>query len=189
MIARPLSERDRRALRLGLAAVALLLAWALGVRPAWRAARAESRRLDDERALLARELGLLRDTARDAALARSARERLTTETSRLLDRADLLAASASLSAAVRRIAEATDVRLQRTEAVVDGDSADVALELRADGDFASIVSFLRAVERSDRLVRVERLAIDRRVGTVDEDGLLALSATLRARAGAREDRP
>lgn len=178
-----LDARDRRALLLGAVTLGPMLLFALVVRPFARALVASRERVASERQLLAREQAAVRAALATRELARRGQALLDTAGAQLLQGDDALAVSAALAAYVRDVAEQSGLHLQGTESA-GSELADVRLEVRADGDLAAIVSFLRAIEDGETLVRVERVGIDRHGPEADgaSTGRLALSATLRGYA-------
>lgn len=202
-----LGPRDARALRIGGWIVLPVLLATLVVRPlgsAWLDRRAA---LEQDRALLTRELRLVTDAPRDRELLRAERRALDASASRLFGGAEAVSASAELARYVAR--EASESRLQleqaETETALDvpgavlpngdaprtGASAGQLLRvsIRARGDVEAIVAFLRRVEGGERLVRVERIAITTGDESTADDGSLLLTATLNglARLGLAAD--
>ena len=133
---------------------------ALVIRPYARALRASSDALATERALLARELGVLRDAGQDAQLAERERRALAEECSRLFEGGDAVAASAQLASYVAELAEESGVSVDESETRAVTDSSIVAaVELGATGGVLEIVQFLRALENGPRLARSDRISI------------------------------
>lgn len=178
-----LDARDRRALLLGGVTLGPMLLFALVVRPLARALRSSHERLASERQLLVHELSAVRAVPAARAMTRRGHALLDTAGAALLDGDDALAADAALATYARDVAEQSGLHLQGAESA-GSELADVRLEVRADGDLASIVEFLRTLEEGEMLVRVERLGIDRHGPEADATtrGRLALTATLRGYA-------
>lgn len=179
-----LDARDRRALVVGMALLAPMLLFVFVVRPFARTFAGSRERVTSERGLLTRELAVLHAADANRDVVRRGRIQLDTAGAHLLEGDDALAASAALAGYVRSIAEDSGLHLEGTE-TAGGDLSDVRLEIRADGDLAAIVGFLRAAEDGDVLVSVERIGIDRH-GADDgaQTGRLTLSATIRGYARA-----
>ena len=189
-----LGTRDKRALRIGGWIVLPVLFATLVVRPlgsAWLDRRAA---LDQERALLARELRLVADAPRDLELLHAERRALDASASRLFGGAEAVSASAELARYLAREASRSKLDLEEAETETTLDTAanlpngggvattastDQALRvsIRARGDIEGIVGFLRALEQGDRLVRIERITITP-PDENPEDGSLLLTATV-----------
>lgn len=187
-----LAPRDRRALRIGGWIVLPVLFATLVVRPLGSAWLDRREALDQDRALLARELRLVADAPRDLELLRAERRALDASASRLFGGAEAVSASAELARYVAREASGSKLDLEQaeTETMLDsaaqlpngGPAATVTdqplrVSIRARGDIEGIVAFLRALEEGDRLVRVERIAISAPEEN-PEDGSLLLTATV-----------
>ena len=193
-----LAPRDARALRIGAWIVLPALLVAFVLRPVATVLFAERAAVERERALLERERQLLADAPRDAAMLRAARAALDQSAPRLFTGADVVTASAELARYAGARATDAGLALDRLESQVflpGEDSAStkpagtetVRVSLRAEGDVVAIVSFLRALEEGRRLVRVERLDIEKRIAEDStDDGTLTLDATI---AGPAELRP
>lgn len=179
-----LAARDRRALRLAALVVVPALLVVRGVLPGVRMLSDTRDAVAGQRALLARELGLLRAADRYPRALRDADSAIADELARLFDGPDALSASAALGSYVAERAAASGLLLQASEggegATLDGAPA-LRLDIRATGDLEAILLFLRAMETGPRLVRVETVAIERstRFGAPsDSAGTLTLSAAL-----------
>lgn len=180
-----LDTRDRRALLLGAVTLGPMLLFALVVRPFAHKLSAGRETVVAQRALLARETAALTTVNASRDVARRGDRLLDIAGASLLEGDDALAVSAALAAYVRDVAEESELHLQGTEAA-GADLSDVRLEVRGDGDIAAIVDFLQAMEHGERLVRVERVGIDRHgpEGDGRSTGRLTLSATIRGYARA-----
>ena len=160
--------RDRRALIVGLCVLLPALAW----RP-YHAALTDAReQLATQRDLLSRELALLEDLERYPASYRSADSALKRIAPRLFDEADDVLATARMTSYVAGQALSSRVLLQEAEArpahrTKDGIRA-LQVEIRAEGDTEGLLRFLQALERGNRLVTVERLAITRTERVVEK---------------------
>ncbi|HEX7120479.1 MAG TPA: GspMb/PilO family protein [Longimicrobiales bacterium] len=160
-----LTARDRRALLLGAAVLAPALLFAFVARP-FAGALAERRdRLAAERDLLARELRLLADARRFPDALRDAEAELMREAPRLFAGSDPVAATSALEGFVAAQAIAHRVFIQRSESLAPESAAQgvVALRttVRAVGDLDGLLSFLRSLEAGRKLVRIERLSLER----------------------------
>jgi hypothetical protein len=114
---------------------------------------------------LRRERTLLADAARYPALVTRAESVLMREAPRLFHAPDPLAASAGLANYVGAHATRSRVFVQHSEtrtAEAAGEGvATLQVELRAVGDLHGLLGFLQSLESGTKLVRVERLAIER----------------------------
>ena len=185
-----LATRDARALRIGAWILVPALLAAFVLRPATTALLAGRAAVERERALLVREQRLLADAPHDAAMLRAARVALDQSAPRLFAGPEVVTASAELARYVGARATETGLTLERLESetflpgadsasAVGGGAETLRVSLRAEGDVVSIVSFLRRLEEGARMVRVERLNIEKRVADDStDDGTLTLDATI-----------
>jgi type II secretory pathway component PulM len=178
-----LSPRDRRALLLGAIVLAPALLFAFVVRPFAGAIAERRERVAAERDLLMRELRLLADARDFPDALRGGEAELLREAPRLFAGSDPVVATSALEAFVAEQAYAHRVLIQRSEALAPEPAGVgvVALRtaIRAVGDLDGLLSFLHSLEAGRKLVRVERLSLER----VDErDGqdrvVIAASALL-----------
>ena len=158
-----LSPRDARILRVGGAAIALLLVFARGL-PAWRRWDAEAR--DDVRRQRGREVAAVAairglPTALDSAEAR--RDRLGALAPSLLDGESAAAAGATLASILTGGAARAGVRLGSVQVQPDTASAGtftrVAVHTDATGDLEGITELLRYLEAAPELLVVRDLSI------------------------------
>ena len=199
MTRRPLSARDRRALRFGVLVAAPALAWGLVVRPYVQAERRAADQLAGERALLARELGLVAARAQLTRLEGEATRSLADLTPRFFAAGSAGESSAAFVEYVADAADAADVELGEMEpGGVGRDTSGVSampLAVRGHGDMTGVLTLIRAVERGAKLVRVDgievRAAADGEradAGTTDGGPLafrLSLTGFVLRRDGAR----
>ena len=181
LVPRPsaLGARDRRAIRLGVWVVVPVLLATLVVQPYARAVAAARGGVATQRALLARELGVLRDVPAVAVLARDREMELAGRAGRLFDGGSAVAASAELASYVADRAAESGLEITASETLTPAeDDSTVAAEIRALGDIAAIFDFLRALEEGERLVRAERISIAGSAdgAALDRDGLLTVAA-------------
>ena len=175
--------RDRRALRLGAWLVVPALFVALAVRPYQRARRAVTEDLSGQRALLARELGALRDAPRDAAAARLAKQSLSEAQLRLFAAADVVAASAQLASYVSERAAEYGVDIEESETSAPLDSTTVAaVDISATGRVFALVEFLRALEDGPKLARVDRMTLAPAPGGHGGGGTVTLRMSVASRS-------
>ena len=185
MNASSLSPRDRRALTLGALLGVPVLLFSLVLRPAL-ASHADTREsLRVQRALLAEELALAAHARRYPALLGEARASLRDEAPRLFASRGGAGPAAALEEYVADRAEQSRVRLEQSQGREEGDAAEgvaaLGVEIQGTGDLAAVLGFLRALDTGPRLVRVERLALERRSAAGDPAAatVLTFSASLR----------
>jgi hypothetical protein len=177
-----LTDRDRRALRLGALVLLPALLWVWGVQP-YRTALGDARaQLLAQRLELARERALLDDGGRGRLLLAAVDSASRAAEPRTFAARDDMLASAELAGYLSRTARASRVWLReadtRPAAALPSGVRVLQVEIRAESDLEGILSFLQALERGERLVRVERLAVTRPDGGDEEDdGAQALRLT------------
>lgn len=178
-----MNSRDHRALGVGAVLLIFMLGYAWVVRPAMA-------RLTQDRTLLAEQSGLLeRERVLVKAAPTLAQTRRGTTTALAGARArmfegDSVAAAAQLSSFVSDVARATGVQVTSLGARNprnDGGVFTLAVDVRGDGNWRQLLTFLRAVESSARLVEVSQLRLERgaRGGPLGGD-LISLAATVTA---------
>lgn len=180
-----LAARDRRAIKIGALVLLPAIVYVWGIAPLARGLGDLRSRADTEADALRRERTLLADAARYPALTARAESVLMREAPRLFQGTDPLAASAGLANYVGAHAARSRVFVQHSEtrtAELAGEGvATLQVELRAVGDLHGLLGFLQALESGPKLVRVERLAIERseRIAGGDRDEeVLTVAATV-----------
>jgi hypothetical protein len=160
-----LSERDRRALRIGLALLAPALLWAAAVRP-YHAALVDAReRLAAEQALLDREEALVARAAElPVAIERATRAAARAE-ARLIHASNVLLAEAQLTSYVETVATLSRVLLQEMRGLevreeAPGGVRPIRLAIRGESDLEGVLTFLERIEQSPLLVRVAGLSVE-----------------------------
>ena len=182
-----LSHGDRRALRIGMLLLGPMLTYALLVRPYVRTLGDTRTRLADERALLAREHGLVRDAPRFPDRRRRASMALGATWTRIIRGADTISIAASLAGYVSTTAEDAGLLVEQVESR-GADSAGNArlagvglaastVELRARGDLVRVLRFLAEMETGETFARIERIHIAKTAGPGDADDQETLSVT------------
>jgi hypothetical protein len=180
-----LSARDRRALRLGVMLAAPALVYVLAAKPYYASVQAAKASLATQRDLLDRERALVagapllpKQTTIVRAAAAQARERLYTD-------ADPITATAALGRDITQAFEDAGIALQHTEAREPVKRPEglreLTIDLRAEGDFEGILYMLSLLEGDDRLLRVSRVGIERRVGQAGDQNateVLGIVATV-----------
>lgn len=187
MSATRLRPRDRRALLLGAALLLPILLFGLVGRPYLHALSTTRAELQTQRELLARERTLLEEARAYPARMDDAEAGLRLEVPRLFGGTDELTMTAALAEVVAEEARRSRVLVQgiesREAAPVDEGVLALQVELRALGDLEGVLTFLHALEQGEKLIRVERLAIERAAryerSAAPEEQVLALTASLR----------
>jgi type II secretory pathway component PulM len=177
-----LSARDRRAFLLGLAVLVPPILYLWGVRP-YTAALAETRgRVTAGRAALARERALLALAPQSAALRTALDSVLRASEARLFGARDDGIAAAELGTYLGELARGNQVWLQAANArgaqVSPTGVRTLAVDIRAESDFQGIVTFLRALEGGEKLVRVDQLTLVPVADTTTSHRALQLRATV-----------
>ena len=155
-----------------------------GVRP-YRAALSEARdRLATERETLARERGAVATARRNPELQHMTDSVLQVMQPQLFEGRDDVMASSELAAYLGDIAQRHHVWMQdaatRPATSTTNGVRTLHVEIRAESDFQGILSYLQALERGDKLVRIERIDISHTIGGVGNEHAetLALLATI-----------
>jgi len=158
------SDRDRRALRLGLRLAAPALLYGFVVKPYVASIRGAKVQLETQSDLLAREQALVADAPfvpRRIAIARVAAD---VAKRRMYSERDPITATSALSRDVARAFADAGVAFQRVEtreASLRPDGLrELAIDARASGDFEGILTALASIETRERFVRVTRIVID-----------------------------
>jgi hypothetical protein len=180
-----MSVRDRRAVVIGAVVLlpGLLFIWA--VRP-YREALTDARdQLATERATLARERAAIASAQQNPSLRHIADSAMRATRPRLFEGKDDVMASAELASYVGDVARKARVWLQTAATRPATPAADgvrtLRIEIRAESDLLGTLMFLQALERGDKLVRVDRLDISHsaRAGRSDDDvEALSIAATI-----------
>jgi len=159
-----ISDRDRRALRLGLRLAAPALLYGLAVKPYVASIRGANVQLETQSDLFAREQALVADAAFIPRRIAIARVVANVAQRRMYSERDPISATAALSRDVARVLGEAGVSLQRVEtreASLRPDGLrELVIDARASGDFEGILTALASLETRDRLVRVTRIVID-----------------------------
>jgi hypothetical protein len=178
-----MKARDRRAVMLGALVLLPPLLFIWGVRP-FRTALADAReQLRTERETLARERAALALARRNPQLQHVADSAMREMSPRLFAGRDDVMASAELASYIGEVARQTRVFLQDASTRPAGPSTGgvrtLHVELRGESDLVGVLLFLQALERGNKLVRVDRLDISHVPRSDDEDmETLAIAATV-----------
>jgi len=162
-----LTPRDRRALRIGLILVLPVLLWTFVARP-WRAALADTRdQLEVERALLAREQGLLQSADALPAAIRDAETVAERTRRRLVSAANVALIEAEVIDQLEDLAARSRVLLQELRGLQADRRTDpssvirpVKLAVQGESDLDGITRLLHGMEESQLLLRIEELSIE-----------------------------
>jgi hypothetical protein len=178
-----MSVRDRRAVLLGVIVLlpGLLGIWA--VRP-YLAALSDARdQLATERATLARERAAIATAQQNPQLQHIADSAMRAMRPRLFEGKDDVMASAELASYLGEVAHNARVWLQDAgtrPATTTGDGVrTLRVEIRAESDLLGTLLFLQALERGEKLVRVDRMDISRSPRADAKEGeTLSIAATI-----------
>ena len=178
-----LSARERRTVIVGatIAGAGLLYVW--GVRP-YRATLAQAREsLSIESAALARERGAVASARQNPRLLQLTDSAMRALRPRLFEGKDDVMASAELASYLGDGARRSRVWLQdaatRPAAAGPDGTRALRVEIRAESDLLGTLLFLQALERGEKLVRVDRLDLVRsqRLGDSAAEAI-AITATI-----------
>ena len=178
-----LSARERRTVTIGATITIVSLSLLYVVRP-YRAALADAQdQLVAERATLARERAAIAESRRNPELRRVADSTMQSTRSRLFEGKDDVMASAELASYLGDVARKARVFLQdagtRPAVPTPSGVRTLRVEIRAESDLLGTLLFLQALERGDKLVRVDRLDITRSARAGDSDmEVLSIAATI-----------
>lgn len=178
-----MSSRDRRAVIYGAIVLlpGFLFIW--GVRP-YQAALADARdQLATERATLARERLAVATARQNPQLQHIADSATRAMRPRLFEGRDDVMASSELASYLGDVAHQTRVWLQdantRPALPASEGVRTLRVEIRAESDILGVLMFLQALERGDKLVRVDRLDISRTPRSDEKDSeTLSIAATI-----------
>jgi len=179
-----MTARDRRAVLLGAAVLAPALLFIWGVRPFVAALRDARERLTVERETLARERAAVSAARQNPAMQHAADSAMRATLPRLFAGRDDVMASAELASYLGDVARAHKVWLQdastRPATTADGGVRVLHVEIRAESDLQGILSFLQALSRGEKLVRVNRVDLSSQPSRIGEEDAetLALSANI-----------
>ncbi len=179
-----LSPRDRRAITIGALVLLPSLFAVWGVKP-FLATLSESRDfLSVERAALSRERAAVNAAQRNPGLQQLADSLMRAMSPRLFAGRDDVMATAELVSHLGAVAEQHDVWLQnattRPAEVGEAGVRTLHVALRAESDLEGLLRFFQALERGEKLLRVERLDISVAAGSFVEDGVepVSISASI-----------
>ena len=159
-----LSPRDRRAVTWGAAVLVPALAWTLVVSPYFAALGKAKETLEQDRALLRREMELLSEAADYRRAFDDGAEKLLAAAPRLMGGDDDGAASAAVAGYLRRLARMGGAHVTRVEPGPSRDAGGgvTALPVGVSGesDLEGLLTFLQMLEAGPKLVDVSELRIE-----------------------------
>lgn len=178
-----MKKRDRRAVILGTIVLLPGLLWIWAVLP-YRAALSDVRdQLATERATLARELAAIETARLNPRLQHIADSAMRAMRPRLFEGRDNDMASAELVSYLGNVAHRTRLWLKDATTRPATQTPDgvrtLRVEIRGESDLLGTLMFLQALERGDKLVRVDRLDISRSPRADPKEGeTLSIAATV-----------
>jgi hypothetical protein len=187
---RRLGNGDRRALSLALTLLTPTLGFSLVGRPVAASLTEAHRQVTTQRDLLFRERGLLAGAGQLAPALDRADAVLRERAPRLFGGEDQVTATARLASYVGEQARLSRVLLQHSDAGAAEEMREgviaLQLDVRGVGDLEAVLDLLLRLETGSKLVRVERLAVERSerfwTGSPESEGPLAIAASLRGYA-------
>lgn len=173
--------QDRRALAIGAVALVALLGYSRVLKPGFVRLSLERQQVADESALLVRERALITAAPALPARLRQVHAALGAEQPRLFT-GDSVAAAAELTTYASQVAKVAGVQLETVEArtpVTSGGVTQLTADVRGEGGWREVLTFVRLLEVSGQLVEVSNLRLERGVrgGPLGGD-LISITATL-----------
>jgi hypothetical protein len=181
-----LSDRDKRALRLGVMLAAPILILQFAIKPYGALLSRRTDEFTTQRGLLSRELQLLQQRAAYETHHVQARRLLAETESQLFLSPDEVSASAALTHYVTEHARRAVVQVRQIQTLpavpLSEEVVAVEVEIRGESDFEGVLTFLQGLEFGDKLItipviRIESVAHD--ASDVEEPIVLAFTATMR----------
>jgi hypothetical protein len=178
-----MQPRERRTIVIGALVLLPGLLFVYGVRP-YQAALSDARdQLATERQALAREKAAIATARQNPQLQHIADSAMHAMQPRLFEGKDDVMASAELAAYIGDLARGARVWLQdagtRPATAADDGVRTLRVEIRAESDLLGTLMFLQALERGEKLVRVDRLDISKSARGDEKDAeTLSIVATV-----------
>ena len=178
-----MQPRERRTILIGALVLLPGLLFVYGFRP-YQAALSDARdRLATERSALAREQAAIATARQNPQMQHIADSAMHAMQPRLFEGKDDVMASAELAAYVGDLARGARVWLQdagtRPATAADDGVRTLRVEIRAESDLLGTLMFLQALERGEKLVRVDRLDISKAARGDEKDAeTLSIVATI-----------
>jgi hypothetical protein len=178
-----MAPRERRTIVIGALVLLPPLLFIWGIRP-YRTALSDARdQLSTERQTLAREKAAITTARQNPELQHVADSAMKVMKPRLFEGKDDVMASAELAAYVGDLARGARVWLQdagtRPAIAADDGVRTLRVEIRAESDLLGTLMFLQALERGEKLVRIDRLDISKSARGDEKDAeTLSIVATV-----------
>ena len=165
----PFGSRDRRALMVGAASIAVVLAFGRGMPSLMRRTTASQQEAAEMRAELARARGDLADSASLAGEVNRARSAWSSYESSAIDAPTLASAAGTLGAIISVAAEEAGLAVGSMSMSLDTSDARVSrlsARIQCSGDLSAVAGFLAAIEAGTPALFVPSVAITRsEIGT------------------------
>jgi len=159
-----LTPRDLRAIGIGAAVLVPALLWVLAAAPYLRAVQGARERLEQDRALLAREQALLAEAGSYPKAFDDGAAKLLAAAPRLMGGDDDAAAAAAVAGYVRRLGRMAPANVTRVEPAPSRDAGGgvTALPVAVSGeaDLEGLLTLLHMLETGPKLVDVSELRIE-----------------------------
>lgn len=178
-----MQPRERRTIIIGALILLPGLGFVYGFRP-YQAALSDARdQLATERMALAREKAAIAAAQQNPQMQHIADSAMHAMQPRLFEGKDDVMASAELAAYIGDLARGARVWLQdagtRPATAADDGVRTLRVEIRAESDLLGTLMFLQALERGEKLVRVDRLDISKSARGDEKDAeTLSIVATI-----------
>ena len=178
-----MTARERRTVTIGAVVLLPALLYIYAFRP-YQTALSDARdQLSTERQALAREKAAIATARQNPELQHVADSAMRAMQPRLFEGKDDVMASAELAAYLGDLARGARVWLQdagtRPATAADDGVRTLRVEIRAESDLLGTLMFLQALERGEKLVRVDRLDISKSARGDDKDAeTLSIVATV-----------
>jgi hypothetical protein len=178
-----MQPRERRTIILGALVLLPGLLFIYGFRPYQNALTDARDELATERQALAREKAAIATARQNPGMQHIADSAMHAMRPRLFEGKDDVMASAELAAYVGDLARGARVWLQdagtRPAIAADDGVRTLRVEIRAESDLLGTLMFLQALERGEKLVRIDRLDISKSARGDDKDAeTLLIVATI-----------
>ena len=179
MSRRSLSPSERRTIALAALVLGVPLLYLKVVRPYRESVSTVGAQLVVARQALATERATVLASAQNPFLQQAVDSAMAAMGPRLFSGRDETAAAAELSNYVKSLARGNHVLVQssgtRPPVVSSSGLRTLRVEVRAESDLRGILSFLNALERGDRLVRIERMEIAHPAGVEESSDVETLT--------------
>lgn len=173
-----MSAKDRRALMLGLIVLLPSLFYVFGVRRYVASVNDTRQLVTGERKRLSQELAAIAAAKENPQLQHIADSSWKAMTPRIFSGRDNLAATSDLMSLIGDVALQQNVNLrtsvpQPTTVDING-VRTLTVEIQGETDLQGLLGFLEAIERNDKLMRVDKLRVTRPIAKPDADGVQAV---------------